>query len=503
MQVRNAILAVVPALVVVLTPAAAGTAARANADVAAGIPPGSGTPVPAAIHVHSTFSNGEHDILDLARMAAQEGVQVLVLTDSFLTTVNYGVPPLDRLGIPGLNRIVRPGVLDHGVDRYLAAVRKASETYPNLMILPGAEVAPYYRWSGRPWGRLELRDFDQHLFVVGLAEDALRNLPVIGNETWSNTRFRFSRALLPLVLLSAGAVLLRTLRNRSRQTWPAWLLLAAGMILAWNHWPYGTLGDPHSTDPGERRTADQRLIDYVQDHGGLVFWCYPEARYKEVKTGRAVMISRPHPEDLIATRNYQGFEGLYGDEITATLPGREWDQALQEVLAGERELPPSVVTGIDYHGKKAKKDGGDRWDSLTGGRTVLYLKTRDAAGVLHALRTGAGYATFQGEEETFLLDRFQAEADSGGRIQVDLAMSWENEAPASPRPFQVELILDGAVVFSGELELPFRRRFHLDAQAGPHYVRMQASAGRLNRLLSNPIFLEVDGGERRLSSGVE
>jgi hypothetical protein len=438
-----------------------------------------------AIHVHSSFSNGEYSILELARMAATEGVGVLVLTDSLLTTVNYGLWPLDRLGINGLNRMVRPGVLDHGVDSYLAAVEEASKMYPDLVIVPGVEVAPYYRWVGRPWNRLELHGFDHHLWVVGLDADALRNLPVIGNETWANTRLRWSRLALPLGMLVIGCALLLWRRNRKWRRWPILLLLAAALLVAVNNWPYGVLGDSYSRDPVEKRQANQRLIDYVRDEGGLAYWSYPEAEYGEVLAGGAVMISAAHPEDLVATDRYHGFEGLYGDEISATHPGKEWDQVLLGVLGGERDHPPAVVTGIDFH---KRRKNGDGWDTLTGGRTVLNLESFDVDGVLQALRTSQGYCTFQGQAERFRLDRFDVLVVPGGSLQVDMAMSWERDRPAGPRPFQVELILDGEVAVSEIIELPFERRFVLEGSPGPHYVRMQANAGRLNRLLSNPLF---------------
>ena len=61
----------------------------------------------AAIHVHSTFSNGEHEVLELARFAKERNIDVLVLTDSFLTSVTYGIWPFDRIGLEGINKRVR------------------------------------------------------------------------------------------------------------------------------------------------------------------------------------------------------------------------------------------------------------------------------------------------------------------------------------------------------------------------------------------------------------
>ena len=43
----------------------------------------------AAIHVHSRFSNGEHEVLELARFAQERNIDVLVLTDSFLNWTDW------------------------------------------------------------------------------------------------------------------------------------------------------------------------------------------------------------------------------------------------------------------------------------------------------------------------------------------------------------------------------------------------------------------------------
>jgi hypothetical protein len=38
-----------------------------------------------------------------------------------------------------------------------------------------------------------------------------------------------------------------------------------------------------------------------------------------------------HAGDLVGTRRYSGFAALYGDHITATEPGREWDRTLMRL----------------------------------------------------------------------------------------------------------------------------------------------------------------------------
>ena len=334
----------------------------------------------AAMHVHSTFSNGEYDILELAQLAVERNIDVLVLTDSFLTTVTYGIWPFDRIGFEGINQMVRPGVGDHGVENYLAAVQRANEQFPELLVIPGVEVTPYYYWKGAPWSELTLHNFDFHLLVLGLTGQEIKNLPLIENETWDNTPREGSLLVAPLVLFLLGVTLLFVKRTRKvrlthytvarRQRFWGWALipLLFSLLLAWNNYPFGKLSDPYS---GEHDTRPyQRVIDYVGEKGGVIYWSYPEARFSDVQAGGARMISRAHPEDLLSTDGYHGFEGIYGDRIRVTRPGETWDLALLEYLEGSRKNPPFVTTGIDFH---YLKEGG--WFELDGGQTLLLMKS--------------------------------------------------------------------------------------------------------------------------------
>ncbi len=171
----------------------------------------------AAIHVHSTFSNGENEIIELARFAQERSVDVLILTDSFLTTATYGIWPLDRIGFEGINKKVRPAVRDHGVDNYFAAVREARNQFPELVILPGVEVIPYYYWKGSPWDDLRLYDFDRHLIVLGLTAEQMRHLPVIGNDTWANTPKQWTMFVIPFFLLMSRIGLLVARREKKNR----------------------------------------------------------------------------------------------------------------------------------------------------------------------------------------------------------------------------------------------------------------------------------------------
>ena len=72
------------------------------------------------------YSNGHYEI---AELESQWRIDVLVLTDSFLGTVIYGVWHLDRIGL---------SVRDLGAANYLAAIHNAQGRFPDVILVPVA-----------------------------------------------------------------------------------------------------------------------------------------------------------------------------------------------------------------------------------------------------------------------------------------------------------------------------------------------------------------------------
>ena len=465
----------------------------------------------AAIHVHSTFSNGEHEVLELARFAKERNIDVLVLTDSFLTSVTYGIWPFDRIGIRGINKRVRLGVRDYGVGRYFEAVREAQRQFPDVVILPGVEVTPHYYWTGWPWTGLKLYAFDHHFLVLGLTEQQIENLPVIGNETWDNTEKRWTLILVPLALFLGGILLLylgsqekiQVGKDTAVRMGRAWALgiaiMLLALLLAWNNYPFGKFGDPYSGRPDT--VPAQGVIDYVRNQDGILYWSYPEAVYPDVLMGGGTMVSEPHSEDLLLTDGYHGFEGIYGNRITATRPGNVWDMALMRYIEGWRMTAPRVTTGIDFH---YFKDPGGSWYDLNGGQTILLMAEKSEAAVLEALRKGSGYATFQEPAEGLRLYDFSVETLDGAKalqggevegqspVQVHIHLDWVQDPPANNQPFQLELVRNGEVVLEVKQFLPIEFTTTEELSSGPHYFRMRAAWPRkIYDVLSNPIFVNV------------
>jgi hypothetical protein len=393
--------------------------------------------------------------------------------------------------------------MDHGLGLYLEHAAEAQRRVPEVLVVPGVEVAPHYWWTGTPWDALTLHGFDRHLWVAGLSEEDARHLPVVGNETVRNTRLSWSRIAVPVSVLALALMLLAFRRDRSdrreaRYRRAGWFALAIAAALMWNNWPFGDLSRP---DRGsDDISAYQRLIDYVGEHDGVSYWSYPEATVPDIRLGGARMVSGPHAEDLLLTDGYDGMEGLYGDAIRATAPGGLWDRALQDYLRGDRRRPPFVVTGINFHGPELEGDG---WSRLDAGTTFLLLSEKTERGVVEALRGGHAYATFMGLPEKFALDRFVVETADGvagthgdhisgpSPIAVHLSLDWTGGVPDPPPIFDLEIIRNGRVEASVRQSLPLDTTVELELPPGRHYVRIQAEGGRLNRVLGNPVFIDV------------
>ena len=81
----------------------------------------------------------------------------------------------------------------------------------------------------------------------------------------------------------------------------------------------------------------QHFIDHVNAIGGLTFWNYPETRSGVRPYGPIHLSTPPYPEVLEQAINYTGFAAIYGDNITVTKPGHEWDRVLTAYCRGRRD----------------------------------------------------------------------------------------------------------------------------------------------------------------------
>ena len=462
----------------------------------------------ATMHVHSTASTGELTIEALAERAEQLGLDVLILTDNFSLRYEYGLWPM-----PGLlkRQVSFPSVLEYGIKRYVDEVSAAQRRHPNLIILPGLEVAPYYYWTGSLWGRsLTMHNAQRNLLVFGLNKlEDYRSLPASGNPGSYSFDWRGALNGAPMLLVVPAVWLWRPIRRRadrqSLRRMVACILIVLAVALVANAWP---LSQPAFSSYDDRLgyRPYQALINDVRDKGGLVFWSMTEARdfheYPAGPLGTVTVKTEPHPEALLQTTGYTGFGGLYQDGRTIIKPGELWDRLLQ-LPAHEQRPIPVLIGELAFHGLS---DAGKDLDRLV---TVLWVKERTVAGVLEALRAGHAYAVGDGDHQVQLrLDEFRVvcqggtkSASVGDRLNPggarDLMVHLSVTATDRGRhPVKVRVIRSGQVLAQLAGETPFRVDWPDTAVPADERTTYRLEITGSGELLSNPIFVEEVMGDR-------
>jgi hypothetical protein len=449
-----------------------------------------------AVHVHSRFSTGALSVAELAEQARMEGVDVVILSENLLLRFEYGLFPFRSLL---RKRVEESSVLRQGIGRWLESIEAASATFPDLILIPGVEVMPYYYWTGSPlWGNLTLRDAQKNLLVVGLGkrEDYLR-IPAIGNSRAPSPQWpHLLQAVLGLAFAWLGMILVRT--GREHRIWlkrryriSGWLALGLGGLLLLEAFTAPEL-HPYRGDLGIG--PYQQVIDAVEAAGGMVFWSLPEARDFRQQAfgplGTITIQTDPHPEALLKSQAYTGFGAVYQDNVTITEPGQQWDQVLLDYTEGRRARPAWGIGELGYHGPP--KHLGDVL-------TVFLVPERSSEAVLEALRSGRFYSVKSHLDYRLVLEDFSIGQGGtgegvpmGGELQADgnapLAIHLRiDSSDGREATFALRLIRSGKLLRVLEGKTPFAETLKATA---PDYGRSEFFRIELtkpHRLLSNPI----------------
>lgn len=447
-----------------------------------------------AVHVHTNYSTGKESIEEIAKLAIEHGVEVLVFTDDDILRVRYGLPLLRDLLC--YTRTDPAPFTEGTLSEYFAEIKRVGEKYPQLVMLGGLESNPFYYWdvdlAERTW---TMHTFDKHIIALDLNEGAYAHLPVMhgpGNERWDWTSLLL---LWPLIGVAYGLIL-----GDSHPRGLRLGVLIISTLCLINNFPFKvTYMDAYNGDPGPG--PYQRYIDYVNSHGGLVLWPHVASQTAippmDILGDLAHFISSTprHPEDLVDTYDYTGFAALYADNTIAIEPGKQWDTVLNQYLAGQRAKPIWGEGEIDYHWDEK---GNQIHDILT----VFLVKERTSEAVLEALRQGRMYAA-RGGDEQLVLDTFEVESEirrgiageeipSQGLARISIRIDKLN---GKQEEVMLQLIKTGQVIaeFSGLTPLEFQQ---VDTGIRPGekvYYRLLARS-RTARLTSNPIFVTGTGG---------
>jgi hypothetical protein len=473
--------------------------------------------VPAAFHVHSTFSTGSDSFASLAAEAKASGIEAIFLTDNYLLRYEYGLFPFR-----GLIRRTRelPSVLQVGVDHFLAGVREAGLRHPEVTFIPGVEVVPHYYWTGSVFTKdLTMHDSQKNVLVLGLptADDYTR-LPAAGNRAAYQYGWMALVQLSPALLVPPAIWLLaRRVDRRVRVGWTfivvrsrrlapgVALLLLAGLLLV-NNYPFGLpLYDIYQDGHGLR--PHQQLIDFVRERGGITVWSMPEARdfhrFDYGRLGIVTVRTDPYPDALVSTSGYTGFGAVYQDTTTVVNPAGVWDAALREYASGRRARPPWGFGEIAYH------TAGSAGIHLYQVQTVLWVRERTPAALLDAVAKGRMYASQRTKEYGLVLNDFSLtstgtgrtamsgetlQADGSGAIRLRIAVA-ATDGTAKPVPVQV--IRGGSVLTTLNETTPFSVTLDDRGPAAGETTYYRLLVGSRNpRIVTNPIFVRGPvGGE--------
>ena len=448
--------------------------------------------LPGVIHVQTMFDGAGHYSLEqLVPMAKEKGMEILIMADHDLQVMEYGLPPFRNLI---KKREERGSVIKMGPEKFLARIERVNRSQNDVLVIPSVQSSPFYYWTGSPFkGNLTAHDYRKELLLVGMqSPEDYRGLPLLH----SGFSTRYTKKMLPQsLILLAGLVLSIYLiihKGVLRIVGGIIGMFSIGLLI--NHHPFqSSLFDPYHGDQGIK--PFQELIDYVNARNGHVFWLHPESNYavNGVQVGPATLITKHYPGDLIASQGYTGFEAIYGDNITATDPGKHWDRALIEYCQRNRDRPAWGISGADFH--------GDRNEEIDEFQTIFLVRHKTVEAILETLSKGRLYAIRKGNNSRLSLDQFQVADKKTGNTAIlgqDLVL---HEAPVVVEGrlsaadngrylVKISLIRGGEALESFEGKTPLAFHFvDQDYHPGKTYYRLDARGQGVGRLLSNPIFV--------------
>lgn len=469
-----------------------------------------------AFRVLTNVSAGKNNFHDVAEIAREKDLDFVVFTDQFIVRGEIGLPPFRNVMRYAQER---RSIKTFGCERYLREISAVQREFPDLLLIPGADVAPIYEWSGSPFhGTLMGRRWSEQITVLGNdSVKFLENLPAIHNDPLGVSFPGTIPRWLPLALAVLGCWMIyrgtiiywgsdgkkQYVLDTPRIVIGA-LLCVFGLIWWLDNRPFHKTS-PYSQYQDNGLQPFQTLIDYVKDHDAIAFWAHPEMKMKVQygpflfdRFGTCILETKPYLYDALDIDGHNGMAGLYGDAITAHLPGNVWDKMLEQYCHGKRTVLPVIVGELDYH--------ADRPLDLI--LTVAQVKETSSAALLHALKNGSSYAVGGELARYFLLDKVtlsdsNQSATLGGSLATTaetmtlrITGKWDQEKAGRPMDSgTVYIIANGRLVATPEIrEAPFTISESIPLEAAERqYIRFYIRVGS-DILLANPIFVERRGG---------
>jgi len=449
--------------------------------------------VPGLMDLRTTFSDGAHSPEDLVSIARLRGFRVLFFNDHHRIKLSYGVPPFRSLLKYSKEY---PSIMTHGPQTYLSEIARLSRLYPDMVLIPGSIISPFYYWSGS-WlgGDLTVHEYDRRILIFNLAsaEDYERVPSLESGLCLTHTVTRLPGLLLFIIPWVLGLFFALKWKGWPRLVGLVVLILSSLAILDYN--PFrGSSFTPYAGDQGI--APFQETLNHVHERGGFAFWNYPEQRSGVRKHGPVNVSTLPYPEVLYESKNYAGFAAIYGDRITVTDPGKHWDRILTEYCEGKREKPAWGISTADFH------EDGRLGLKLGAFPTTFLVREFSKPAILEALRQGRMYCS-RGDGETWpQLDYFNVlgpngeKADMGETLTtagfplIKFRVSYKGDKKV---PVKIHIVRGGTPVLfrtvNGETPLEFEL---LDEEALAGRMTFYRLVDTQKHLASNPIFVKYE-----------
>lgn len=396
-------------------------------------------PMRVVMHVHSKVSGEKTSLYEISNLAKRFGIQAVILTEYFEQKVSWGFEPFPHIMKLSVSN---PSVMKYGLKKFFEDVRKINQKVPEVLMIPGVEVMPFYWWSGSLWKENRtVHDTQKNVLVLGLDEKGLKGLPTL------------ERGKFPIEAY-------RGLQGEK---------------------PY------------------QAVIDYVNQAGGMTIWSTPDEAFgSERKWGPIRLSTASYSKSLLLTEGYQGV-GIFPEGFTETgIVGGIWDQLLKKYTRGRVRDPVFAYAEVVGHDQNMEQQIR-LWDQ------IVYAEAGDEKAVLEALRKGRFYIRRSEEDEMLMNDFavYDASGNAYGVMGEEVLISTQPVLHAAIRlpegshaeEISVNIIRGGEIVevldFQGRLaRIEWPETKVLQPGECVYYRLMAHSHAKKNSfILSNPIFV--------------
>ncbi len=454
----------------------------------------------AVIGVKSRFSSGCSSIQELANLAQHRKIDVVFFSDNDRLSLEYGVDPFERIF---KKKRESASVLTSGAAPYLSEISSNDKNFPETLLIPALETAPFYFWTGNIIDKnLIAHNWSKRLLLVGLNNtSAIEQIPILN----SNFSQRYLEVYLPQFLIWIGLFLLFTILYFKSKKRICFFFLVIFLLLAFNDHPFQS--SKFNQYEGDQGIAPyQELIDYASANNALTFWVRPESPDNPGLGESLGIKTEPFTNDLLLSDGYTGFEAVYDGGVEVIKPGKEWDQVLIQHITGKRKKPIWAYGGNDLVCE------GEQGRRLGGVRTILLVREKTQEAALEAIAKGRMYSVAQPGDFRLSLDEFTVFDRVIGQNAEQGDVLFSTDVPTIKAKLRfssggherakVSIIREGKLIKSENVILPYQLNWSDSTvkAKGMTYYRLVAEISPENRLVSNPIFVNFADSAMEVAS---